>query len=152
MTISFRSRKQKRYREPEVVSWTGTEWFWQITSSHIPSRLKTTVTMIRLKRKIKSSMRQLRKWSVLLNRMEILLSMISKLFSMIMENMLIPWQARCSVCGSLRMCLEKQPLISSVTSRRHTVRQIWCIISVQMRPMVMDWTNRSCPKKKSWSW
>lgn len=31
MTISFRSRKQKRYREPEVVSWTGTEWFWQIT-------------------------------------------------------------------------------------------------------------------------
>ena len=32
-----------------------------ITSSHIPSRLKTTVTMIRSKRKIKSSMRQLRK-------------------------------------------------------------------------------------------
>ena len=30
-------------------------------SSHIPSRLKTTVTMIRSKRKIKSSMRQLRK-------------------------------------------------------------------------------------------
>ena len=30
-------------------------------SSHIPSRLKTTVTMIRLKRKIKSSMQQLRK-------------------------------------------------------------------------------------------
>ena len=51
--LQIQKTKQKRYREPEVVSWTGTEWFWQITSSHIPSRLKTTVTMIRLKRKIK---------------------------------------------------------------------------------------------------